>query len=323
MKIEVYAHSEVGSNNNYGDYGNSDNFFILDPVDNTFVKGNGEASDSAFLEFETSGPVWLAVSDGVRADSAGRSICRSKIESLLKSSTTAANRPQDELSHLRNLLSAMVELDAELLEYNLSVRKDLRLFEVFTDLTTAVIDDGKLHVLHLGENRLFLVRRQKIYRITKDQSFTQMLIEAGQLTEEEARHSIIEPGGVWYVLGTDAHSSRAMAASVFDLENEDILVLCTCGFSYPRYSSYSEKSLDEKEILEIIEQTNDNISTAGKGLVDAVNGKAGWIDRTVIIAKIYDEKLAASESGEPQVESIVLTSLDPHIYDIYEQSESN
>jgi protein phosphatase len=52
---------------------------------------------------------------------------------------------------------------------------------------TAVATQGnQIYFAQVGDSRAHLIRKGKIYRVTKDQSLVQQLIDAGQITEEEA-----------------------------------------------------------------------------------------------------------------------------------------
>lgn len=51
-----------------------------------------------------------------------------------------------------------------------------------------IIRDGMVYYGHVGDSRIYIVQNHNIRQITKDQSFVQMLVDAGQLTEEQAEH---------------------------------------------------------------------------------------------------------------------------------------
>src|SRR3954470_671207 len=53
-------------------------------------------------------------------------------------------------------------------------------------LTVAVIDDGQVPTAHVGDSRLYLLRRGEIKKITRDHSPVGMREDAGEISESEA-----------------------------------------------------------------------------------------------------------------------------------------
>lgn len=51
-----------------------------------------------------------------------------------------------------------------------------------------IVRGGKVYIGSVGDSRIYLIAQHRITQLTKDQSFVQMLVDAGQLTAEEAEH---------------------------------------------------------------------------------------------------------------------------------------
>ncbi len=49
-----------------------------------------------------------------------------------------------------------------------------------------LIGEGRAETAHVGDSRAFAVRSQRIFRLTRDHSLVQDLIDSGALTEEQA-----------------------------------------------------------------------------------------------------------------------------------------
>src|SRR2546428_710690 len=58
-----------------------------------------------------------------------------------------------------------------------------------TTATVVGVFGARLYLAQVGDSRAYLVRRGEAVQLTKDQSLTQRLIDAGELTEEEAEQS--------------------------------------------------------------------------------------------------------------------------------------
>src|SRR5699024_931695 len=52
-------------------------------------------------------------------------------------------------------------------------------------LTVAVLDGSRLHLAHLGDTRVMLVRDGQIEHVTQDHTRLRSLVEAGRLSPEE------------------------------------------------------------------------------------------------------------------------------------------
>ena len=97
-----------------------------------------------------------------------------------------------------------------------------------TTATVAGVLGDTLYLAQVGDSRAYLVRNGVARQITKDQSLMQKLIEAGELTEEEAEQSerrniILQALGPEPTIKVDlTHQS---------VRRGDTLVLCSDGLS--------------------------------------------------------------------------------------------
>ena len=57
-----------------------------------------------------------------------------------------------------------------------------------TTVAAVVITGGSAHIAHVGDSRVYRLRRGKLAQLTKDHSMVQELVENGSITQEEARH---------------------------------------------------------------------------------------------------------------------------------------
>ncbi len=97
-----------------------------------------------------------------------------------------------------------------------------------TTVVVAIAVNGVIHIVHAGDSRAYLFEKDRIRRITTDHSIVQELVDAGQLTEEEAmnhphRNIITRALGVEEGLLTDYNS--------LPFGEGAMLVICTDGLS--------------------------------------------------------------------------------------------
>ena len=58
-----------------------------------------------------------------------------------------------------------------------------------TTVTAAGVFGDGLYLTQIGDSRAYLIRNGEAFQLTRDQSLTQRLVDAGELTEEEAAQS--------------------------------------------------------------------------------------------------------------------------------------
>lgn len=125
---------------------------------------------------------------------------------------------------LRNLLAAQAGL--------LQLTQDQRLSETpRTTVVVGIVQDGKAWFAHVGDSRLYVMREGRLLTRTMDHSHVQVLIDSGQITEEQAlRHP--ERNKIYSCLGQPA-TPRIDVAKPVSLRPGDSLLLATDGLWGP------------------------------------------------------------------------------------------
>lgn len=94
--------------------------------------------------------------------------------------------------------------------------------------TCCVIEGTKMAIAHVGDSRIYLLRAGTLVRLTHDHSYVEELIDAGEITADEAR---VHPSRsiITRALGSDPD----MYADHFslDVERGDRIILCSDGLS--------------------------------------------------------------------------------------------
>jgi protein phosphatase len=139
-----------------------------------------------------------------------------------------------------------------------------------------------LYLAQVGDSRAYLVRDGVARQITRDQSLMQRLVDAGELTQDEAERSerrniILQALGPEPSVKIDLTHQR--------LSRGDTLVLCTDGLS---------GLVRADEIAEVITQIPD-LAAACQELIDRANEQGGPDNITVIAARFEGEGLAVAE----------------------------
>jgi protein phosphatase len=151
--------------------------------------------------------------------------------------------------------------------------------------TIAGLLGDRLYVAQVGDSRAYLVRNGVASQITKDQSLVQKLVEAGELTAEEAelserRNIILQALGPEPRVKVDLTSQQ--------IRRGDTLVLCSDGLSgQVKADAIASTVVAEPELM-----------TCCKALIDLANNAGGPDNITVIVARFEGEGLADVEDRD-------------------------
>ncbi len=114
-----------------------------------------------------------------------------------------------------------------------------------TTLTLAYLVGQTVHIGHVGDSRVYLVRDHQISQLTQDHSFVGELLRDGTISPEDAlthpnRNILTRAIGVSPTINVDLYTQEILLA--------DVLILCTDGVS---------GVLTDQELLAIVESDED------------------------------------------------------------------
>lgn len=162
----------------------------------------------------------VAVADGMGGAAAGEVASRVVIGRLADLDEDAAG--PDVLGALsRNLTEANDELRA-------LVREDPRLAGMGTTVTALLVAGQRLGLVHVGDSRCYLYRGGDLTLVTKDHTFVQQLVDAGEISEEEAA---VHPKRSLILRALDGREGIEMDLSVREGREGDRYLLCSDGLS--------------------------------------------------------------------------------------------
>jgi protein phosphatase len=141
----------------------------------------------------------------------------------------------------------------------------------------------------VGDSRAYILRGERLVQVTRDQSLVNQLIEAGQLTEEEAEtfeHNNI----ILQALGTA--DTVQVDLTFVPLRSGDTLMLCSDGLS---------GMIRNDEIREVLRSTDEPVE-ACKLLTERANQAGGHDNITVVVAKF--EGAGLKEPTQADIEAL-------------------
>lgn len=97
-----------------------------------------------------------------------------------------------------------------------------------TTLIAVLIDQNHCIISHVGDSRTYLFTNDEVKLITRDHSYVNILVENGEISEEEAQHHP-QRNFILKALGTESHIEPDFYE--IDLQDEGYLLICSDGLS--------------------------------------------------------------------------------------------
>jgi PPM family protein phosphatase len=154
-----------------------------------------------------------------------------------------------------------------------------------TTVTAAGINGDELYLAQIGDSRAYLVRNGEAIQLTKDQSLMQRLVDAGELTEEEAEQSE-RRNIILQALGPDPRVKVDLTHQT--LRRGDTLIICSDGLS----------GLVRREEFPALVAQQPELADLCSALIDLANERGGPDNITVVAAHFEGDGLP--EPGEAE-----------------------
>ncbi len=257
VNLTVYGQTDVGRVRS----NNEDAFVVAD------LTGNSVLEERRIVRFEIGQRgVLLAVSDGMGGHQAGEVASALVVESLRRS---MAQRPSQ-----HEPPDALLEQAAKLANREVwQAAHHPGRQGMGATLTALYIRGTTAHIAEVGDSRAYLLRGGVIRQVTRDQSFVQLLVERGTLTEEEAKHSAMA-NVVVQSMGTKPDVNVALGR--LDLRLRDCFVLCSDGLS---------GKVSAEEIRGLVLGSR-RLDEACRRMIDLANDRGGEDNVTVVVAGV-------------------------------------
>ena len=139
-----------------------------------------------------------------------------------------------------------------------------------TTLEVCLIYNNKAYIGHIGDSRIYRIRKDFIRKLTQDHSYVQKLVKEGTITKEQAEHHP-QKNMLMKALGCNAFVEPDVMVKGF--LKDDIIIMCSDGLS---------NLVDQETIYEMASK---NIEQGTKDLVQLAKDRGGYDNITVVIIK--------------------------------------
>ena len=268
--IQVFAQTDVGRTREH----NEDSYIVAN------LSGGEPLRFERLVEQPADSTATLfMVADGMGGAAAGEVASATAVDVVLR--------------HLREGLTGRGALTPDELVTELSKAADVANWSIFqhavsrpelrgmgTTATIAALLHDTLYLAQVGDSRAYLVRDGVATQLTKDQSLMQKLIEAGELTEEQASHSE-RRNIILQALGPEPNVKLDLTFQ--KLRRGDVLILCSDGLS---------GLVRAEQIAQVVNEELD-LSVACDRLIAMANDLGGPDNITVVAARFEGHGLPA------------------------------
>ena len=141
-----------------------------------------------------------------------------------------------------------------------------------TTLVICFIHEDRAYFVNIGDSRAYIKRGSGVFQVTEDHSYVNTLLKMGVITRDQARTH--ERGNIiTRAIGAEASVQGDYYQT--DLDDEDIIILCTDGM---------HNEVNEEKMSRIIEE-NDSMNDLADRLVSEANSSGGKDNITVVCLK--------------------------------------
>lgn len=236
-----------------------DYYYLTDPG-----KVREQNEDSVVITENASGELLLAVADGMGGHKGGEiasSLVITQIGKRFKELSSIGNK-EDAINWLKEVIS---EANVAIYRYT-SI--NVESMGMGTTIVCAVVTKDYLLFGNIGDSSGYVVKHNKLHKITNDHTLVNLLVKSGELTEEEAKDHPRKN-----VLMKALGAQTTIDMDIFDVDpTVEGVLLCSDGLTNMLDDEHIEKVLNENITVEeavrkLIHKSNnrggnDNISIA-------------------------------------------------------------
>lgn len=251
---------------------NEDSFLLVDPRSGTPL-GNSES-----IRCEIGAAMILAVADGMGGAAAGEVASRMAVERFA-AALSEVDFGSSSPDQIENRIEQALQTANSEIKQDATDNPERR--GMGTTFTAVVATPGRMFIAQIGDSRCYLLRKDTLVRMTRDQSLREQLIEDGTLTEEEAENF---GGGNIILQALGVEDSVRPDTKQHELLRGDLLLICSDGLS---------GMVKDADMETIVRDCGDDLEGGVQKLIDAANEGGGKDNITAILARFEGERLRA------------------------------
>lgn len=223
---------------------------------------NQDAERHGFFD---DGSAWAVVCDGMGGANGGNVASGTAVEEI--SARLAEDYASDMSgSEIRDMIA--IAVNAANIKVYIEAQEDISLRGMGTTVVVAIVRDDTAYIAHAGDSRAYLFAKGDLRQVTVDHSVVQVMVDRGELTEQEAR---VHPRRNLITRALGVKPRLDIDHCECPVEKDDIILLCTDGLS---------NYVDDLEMFKIIYRFGGG--DAVERLIDTANAHGGGDNVTAV-----------------------------------------
>ncbi len=214
--------------------------------------------DSVTIVKNVGGEYLLVVADGMGGHKAGEVASSLTVTEMGKrfSSISSIGTKEEAVNWLKEITD---EVNLKILKY---AEKNPEASGLGTTCVCSILTKDYLIFGNIGDSRAYVMKNRKIYKVTKDHTLVNVLVETGELSPEEAANHP-QKNVLMKALG----ASEKVTIDIFDVEKDiDQIFLCSDGVT---------NLLNEEQIERVLNDDELNIEEKVNKLILKANARGG------------------------------------------------
>ncbi|MDN4607516.1 Stp1/IreP family PP2C-type Ser/Thr phosphatase [Sporosarcina highlanderae] len=182
--------------------------------------------DSAAVFTIQNGPTLAVIADGMGGHRGGDFASSTAVQLLGEKFQGVSNSTKmNEEDWKEWLLETVSFINHTIFEI---AEKDENFKGMGTTLDAVLVDGNDCLITHVGDSRVYIINEAEIIQVTKDHSFVNILLDSGEITEEEAA---THPQRNWIMRAVGSEKSITPDFYHHQLKENTYLLICTDGLS--------------------------------------------------------------------------------------------
>lgn len=231
--------------------------------------------DSVAVLKRPDGLILAIVADGMGGHRAGDVASKMTVDQLSRYFLEDEEQAFSTLDNKKKWLSDRVQLiNRSVYDHSMA---HLECKGMGTTLIAALLEGDEGILCHIGDSRAYLIN-EEIKQITRDHSYVNVLVDSGEISQEEAEE---HPKKNWIVraLGTEADIERELIH--FSVVGSSYLLICSDGLS---------NKIPKEELASVVRATAP-LSQKGQELVNMANDRGGEDNISFVLLSSMDEEV--------------------------------
>ncbi|MBQ9280207.1 MAG: Stp1/IreP family PP2C-type Ser/Thr phosphatase [Clostridia bacterium] len=228
-----------------------------------------ENQDRIYFPPEDNSVMMFIVADGMGGANAGGIASRMAIEYARQAILAGFEEAKDDKEKIEELLRTSI-MNANKYVYSKSIEVP-EYSGMGTTLSIALVLKNKVYIGHVGDSRIYRIRKNIIRQLTRDHSYVQALLQDGSITKEEALH---HPQKNMLLKAVGCEETVEPDIMVKGFLKDDILLICSDGLT---------NMMDVKDIYNEVVSGKKNLEQTCNNLIEHSKMNGGFDNISVIL----------------------------------------